>query len=457
MYFAAMNKTLTIAYANERSMVSAQLSANEPNPDIVKCIKFFAHGMWVTPLLDNSHIERLGEIYEYDNVVDFRYANRANLVQLVKQMYFAAMNSPYPCDGIVIQHSNTSDNDGHCNFDRIAIKQFDESLYSAETEVSGFSWTLKNNGSLYPNVQLKPVQINGSTVDNPAGYSLDYLNRMGLSVGAKVVVTLRGGVIPYITKVLAPGNGDLCFPPNIIEPEPGDMHLWSKDSEDAIQRLRFIRGCQMLDLKDCGTESFSKLYDAGYKTIFDLKFVSFAKLVSTGIFAKTATTENLADRIRERIDTFNYVWLILSLRIPGIGFKAANILGQKLSGYNLTNCGITEAMSNVLSDEVLIDKIKVTAKPVLIEHADLSEEFKAIQIAKNSTFGAFRKKAILSKKPSNGMKKAEFAAKYLSDYDITDDLAQADILVYPEGETSNKINWMLSHGKEARTYESFIN
>jgi NAD-dependent DNA ligase len=32
--FETINKTLTIAYANERSMVSAQLSANEPNPDI---------------------------------------------------------------------------------------------------------------------------------------------------------------------------------------------------------------------------------------------------------------------------------------------------------------------------------------------------------------------------------------------------------------------------------------
>jgi hypothetical protein len=205
-------------------------------------------------------------------------------------------------------------------------------------------------------------------------------------------------------------------------------------------------------------ESFSKLYDAGFKTIFDLARIEDDPEVFK-FFSATETTYAMIQTIKERIDTFNYVWCILALRIPGIGFKAANMLGQMFSGF--TTAGgwkMNDAMSKLLSDNELCKRIITFAKPVAVEHADLSEQFKAIQIAKNSTFGAFapKRKAILSKKPSDGSKKAEFAAKYLGDYEITEDLKQADILVYPEGETSNKINWMLSNGREARTYESFI-
>lgn len=444
-------------YANPRSMVSAQLNSLQPDANIIAHIDWLAHGIWI----DNepsSHFASLDLLLPTKSVCPHSFfqltmeADAGTLSESIAKFYDNAMNFAYPCDGIVLQHSCTTANNGRCNLDRIAIKQFDEAKYSATTEIERIEWRLANNGSYFPRLWFKPVSINGSTVTHAAAYCWDYVNRLGLSIGAVVTVTMRGGVIPYVSSVQHIGNGDYQLPADAIAPEANDMQLWSSNSNDAVQRLRFIRGMEMLDLKDCGIGLFSDMYDSGYTDLFKV-----AEQVHAGTFAEhmlnvvlpaTEASDAKLAIIVDRFTTFNYVWLILALREPGIGFKAANAIGQYLSGYELRDSRIldSKAVSAVLGNAELIAKVKQYSKPVAPEHADLSI------VAKQSN----KPKVCMSKKPSNGMKKAEFAATYLADYDITDNIKEAQLLVCPLGEQSNKIAYAHANNIEIKHYEDFL-
>ena len=446
-------------YANPRSMVSSQINSIKPNDDIVKCIKWFAHAIWDGNKPAEHFLELLKWFDDDDIAPNFPMGNRGfwnDLHYNINHVYNSAMNFKYPCDGIVIRHSTTTNHDGRCNLDRIAIKQFDESSFSAQTTVDRIEWRLANNGSYFPRLWFKPVNINGSEVTHAAAYCWDYLNRLGLSIGASVVVTMRGGVIPYVSKVLHIGNGDYQFPADAAQPEPGDMQLWSTQSDDAVQRLKFIRGMTMLDLKDCGVALFSDMYDAGIVNLFQVadlvqnKFL-YSHLVHCGVLPETEASIAKCNTINERFNTFNYVWLILALRENNIGFNAANAIGQHLSGYTLANPRELnkKAVQAFLANTELIEQVKQYARPVAPEHANLSVGFNTAPVSN-------KPKACMSKKPSNGMKKQDFAATYLQDYDITDNIKEASLLICPAGENSNKIKFAQANNIEIKHYEDFL-
>lgn len=445
-------------YANPRSMVSSQINSLEPNDKILSKMQWLAHGIWINHEPSN-HFAALNQWLPATsiapNVTFFGgfFDDEQVMNKRIKGFYNEAMHYEIPCDGIVIQYRQTTDNDGKCNLDRIAIKQFDENKFSAVSKVTDIEWRLANNGSYFPRLHFAPVTINGSVVTHAAGYCWDYLQRMGLSIGAQVQITMRGGVIPYVSHTLHIGSGNYNLPIDAIEPHDGDMQLWSSSSNNAVQRLRFIRGMEMLSLDNCGVELFDDMYEHGFKNLFDI-----ANQIKSGNFANTMlsfmpNTDTSMAKIRAieaRFITFNYVWLILALREPGIGFKAANAIGQYLSGYELRDKRIlnNKAVKAFFAQTELITKVKQFSNAVLPEHADLSV------IAQQPV--SAKPKVCMSKKPTNGMKKADFAKTYLSDFDITDNIKEASMLICPAGEHSNKIAYATAHNIEIRTYESFM-
>ena len=457
--FEALNATLTEneRYANPRSMVSAAINSNNPDKRVLSIMKWFAHGIWH----NEEAYDHFKELYAWlptENICRNTRCVKEHLIPAIKQFYANAMQSDIPCDGIVVQHSITNANDGRCNLDRIAIKQFDEAKFSAMTTVSSIEWRLTNNGSYIPRLHFEPIVINGSTITHAAGYNLDYVRRLGLSIGAAVTVTMRGGVIPYVSSVQHIGNGDYMFPQDAIEPEDNDVHLWSSNSEQAVKRMRFIRGMEMLDLKDCGVSLFNTMFDAGIETLFDVSDNIAANALLTRLHMhgqpKTKATEDKVHSITERFKTFNYVWLILALREPGIGFQAANAIGQYLSGYTLRNPRTlqSKACRAFLNNVWLCERIKLYSQPVAIEHANLSVEFTQTALHEPSN----KPKVCMSKRPTNGMTKHDFATKYLSDYDITDNIKEASMLICPEGEQSNKIKYALANNITIKHYSDFV-
>jgi len=151
---------------------------------------------------------------------------------------------------------------------------------------------------------------------------------------------------------------------------------------EKMDKTRFFRGLGYLDLKDCGPILFEFLYEAGFKDLFELStFVRgfdnevalFQDLVSV-LPKDTPTAMMVATRLFERFTTINHTWLTLALRIPGIGFKAAYIIGLILSGFNV-KFEYETAIAGVLKNTALCDLIRKNSNPVVLEDYKIDSKF----------------------------------------------------------------------------------
>lgn len=71
-----------------------------------------------------------------------------------------------------------------------------------ETTITGVAWTTKKAGRISPTVHIEPTQILGSTVSKATVYNFDYIEKLGLGIGARVLMCKAGEIIPRIQSVV---------------------------------------------------------------------------------------------------------------------------------------------------------------------------------------------------------------------------------------------------------------
>ncbi|MCX6010159.1 MAG: NAD-dependent DNA ligase LigA [Chloroflexi bacterium] len=112
----------------------------------------------------------------------------------------------YEIDGLVIKVNNLSEQEALGETDdrpkgQIAWK------FSAEmrkTKLLGIDWDVGLTGRITPVANLKPVQIGGVTVSRSSLHNVSNMKKLGVWIGAEVLISRRGDVIPYIEEVVNP-------------------------------------------------------------------------------------------------------------------------------------------------------------------------------------------------------------------------------------------------------------
>ena len=77
-----------------------------------------------------------------------------------------------------------------------------------ETTVTGMTIETSKEGRLKGVANVSPVDINGTTISNVSVYNFKYVLENKIGVGAKVIITKAGEIIPKITEILEPGYID---------------------------------------------------------------------------------------------------------------------------------------------------------------------------------------------------------------------------------------------------------
>lgn len=227
--FKELNLLFDKKFANARSMVSAMLISNTPDERVVEKMFILWHGIQGISR-KKSHVEELQQYVDKADIVPYEIVNSNKIGMACRRLYKEYQGLDYACDGIVFECSKENDQDEMNHLDRIAFKQFDEAKYSVETKVTNISWIQGNDGHYYPRIEIEPVVLNGVEVSHTAGYCYNYLQRMGISIGSVVIITVHGGVIPYVSTVKTGGSKELNLPENIAPIKKGDIDIWSLDS-----------------------------------------------------------------------------------------------------------------------------------------------------------------------------------------------------------------------------------
>jgi DNA ligase (NAD+) len=74
------------------------------------------------------------------------------------------------------------------------------------TTLREVEWSVARTGAITPVAHVEPVVLSGVTVSRASLHNVAFIDRLGLSIGAKVLVVRRGGVIPNVEQVTEPGT-----------------------------------------------------------------------------------------------------------------------------------------------------------------------------------------------------------------------------------------------------------
>lgn len=167
----------------------------------------------------------------------------------------------YALDGIVIKPiakwriNNLTE---HRPKDCVAIK-FIPML--EETEVVNITWNLGKTHEFTPIIWVKPVEMDGRMVQKCSGHNLGYLRQKGITVGAKIIMSLAGDIIPFMYKVTKENpDGEIPMPTEYGYYED-DIHLMAlMEMKDRI-RMQFLSSVTTLNIPTIGGQSAKDIWN----------------------------------------------------------------------------------------------------------------------------------------------------------------------------------------------------
>ena len=114
-------------------------------------------------------------------------------------------DSVYELDGVVFEANAADGKDSPIDpldlNPKYAVKIKPESV-GVVTTVTTVEWNISKDGLLKPIVHFNPVQLTGVTISKATGHNAKNIFTNGIGVGAKVVISRRGDVIPKVDCVL---------------------------------------------------------------------------------------------------------------------------------------------------------------------------------------------------------------------------------------------------------------
>ena len=248
----------------------------------------------------------------------------------------------YPTDGLVVYLTYVEEfrHIGKYPLHSIAIKF---PPVEAITTVKKIEWNLKKSGEWIPKAILEPVDLDGSTVRRTLVFNYGFVVDNKVYPGARVVIAKNGDIIPYIQRVVEPGDEkNFEHPEGVIV----GKHLYPKENQDIIQRERFIAGCYTLGIKNFGYAWFRGCAEICHNNIarlFDEETINEWSLKQ--LFGGNKKVKQFITEL-DNIKKLTIYQVLRMLQIPKLGATTAKQIARKLSGLNYSFVGLEKSVVN---------------------------------------------------------------------------------------------------------------
>lgn len=302
----------------------------------------------------NPRIEIFDRIKDCQHYIDQIYADRATLNYLI--------------DGVVVKVNDFRDQRDLGQLSRqprwaIAYKYPSS---EARTQVLAVDWQVGRTGALTPVARLKPVYVDGVTVSNATLHNVDEIQRLGLKIGAEVVLRRAGDVIPQVLRVVSAGQQEVEVP--IICPVCGSAA--SRDPDGVVIRcsermlcsaqrkesIRHFASRGALDIEGLGDNTVDFLVDLdAIKTPLDLYHLTRDELATLERIGEP-NSERIANA-QKRVDKLAFEQYVLCLEIPHLKRAKLTKFSNNFSSLPKLAKATEEEVSSVLGDIELL-KVK---------------------------------------------------------------------------------------------------
>lgn len=336
-------------FANARNCAAGSLRQLNANITKERNLKFFAFNIQSAPeayMISQVEGKRKLDTWGFSPVRGSLCNNYAEICETINAIGLMRNSLAYGIDGAVIKvNQKALQNEFPVgtglkySAGMIAFKYPSE---EKEAIITDIELTVGRTGRVNPTAIFedengKPLQLCGTAVSRATLHNQDFIDNLGIDIGAKVFVYKSGDIIPKIKKVTVgtgtvyhlPDHCPVCGSKLIREPGAADIICPNDDcSAKEINKLIHFASKDCMDIKGLGEASIEALYDAGYlQDIVDIYLLKWYKknLISDGVLGKEKGTENVLAAIEEsKKQSADRV--LAALGIPLIGRTASKLI-----------------------------------------------------------------------------------------------------------------------------------
>lgn len=261
-----------------------------------------------------------------------------------REMFISSLRDQldYDIDGIVIKIDNIELQDsfgrssglltGNPN-GQVAFKFANE---MRETIVKNIIWDVGLTGRITPVAEFDPIMLSGASITRASLYNFRNVQNLGVSVGAKVLVSRRNEVIPAVEKVIERSGADMNIPTNCPECKKpikidGEYLVCANEECSAVIKGNIQKWIENIEVDGVGPQLIENLFKSGMvkriPDLYRLKEDKLAELDRLGDKSAAKIIRNLNARKQMPLHIF-----LGSLNIPGCGRRVFESLVEQ--GYD---------------------------------------------------------------------------------------------------------------------------
>lgn len=321
-------------FANPRNLAAGAIKQKDPCKTGKYRLAFFAYNL-LGARLKTEEAKRKRLAQNKFEVVEWKKISKSEMQKAFDQLYAKRLRQDYETDGVVYKTNDVAEQErlgATAHHPRYAIA-YKFQGDSGETVLKDVLWSVSRSGVITPVGLVEPVVLSGATVRRVSLHNYGLAKKMGLTIPAKVLMVRRGGVIPYLEKVIE-GKGKALAAPRRC-PSCGSAVEVRDDFLYCTSPKRCaVSAIGMLDhfVKVAGIDGFGKKH---LQQLFENGLVEdpadFYELKVEDLLPLERMGETLAKKLIANIQAKRHLPLDIFLRALGIrelGKHVAKILAE---------------------------------------------------------------------------------------------------------------------------------
>ncbi len=217
--FEEFNEEYGGKFANPRNLSAGSIKHKDPDEVAKRPLRIYVYDGFLTD--GRQGIEEHKDILDLLRGNDFPLAPDTQILSgkdLLSQIDFYKSKKdtmPFPVDGLVIKVNSLRIREqlGETTHSPRWARAFKFDALMKETTIEGIDYAIGRTGKITPRARVTPILLAGTTVTFATLHNQDYIDTLGAGIGAKVLISKRGEIIPAVEKVTKePTNGVFKLP-----------------------------------------------------------------------------------------------------------------------------------------------------------------------------------------------------------------------------------------------------
>lgn len=216
--FEEFNEEYGGKFANPRNLAAGSIKQKDPLEVAKRPLRIYVYDVYFFSSRKgiNSHKDILSLLKKekFPLAPDTTILVGNKLVKEIESFRKKKDKMPFPVDGLVIKLNslNLRENLGETSHSPRWARAFKFDALLKETTIEEIDFAIGRTGKVTPRAKVTPISLAGTTVTYATLHNQEYINQLGAGIGAKVLISKRGEIIPAVEKVTFPPKTVFVLP-----------------------------------------------------------------------------------------------------------------------------------------------------------------------------------------------------------------------------------------------------